>query len=130
MTVVGVANLAIKVSDLDQAIAFYEGMGSTVRDRIEWGGGERADVSVGALEITLFTRAIYEDDVELDPDCFLHPALFTDDLDRELEGHTVIWGPGEVSGPFGRRRIAFVKAPGNIRLEFMEQLDDPKAQDP
>jgi catechol 2,3-dioxygenase-like lactoylglutathione lyase family enzyme len=130
VTVVGLANLAVKVSDLDEAIAFYQGMGSTVRDRIEWGGGERVDVSVGALEITLFTRAIYEDDVDLDPDCFLHLALFTDDLDRELEGHAVIWGPGEVSGPFGRRRIAFVHAPGNIRLEFMEQLDDPKAQDP
>jgi catechol 2,3-dioxygenase-like lactoylglutathione lyase family enzyme len=130
VTVVGLANLAIKVSDLDEAIAFYLGMGATVRDRIEWGGGERVDVTAGALQITLFTRAIYEDDVELDPDCFLHPALFTDDLDRELEGHAVIWGPGEVSGPFGRRRIAFVDAPGNIRLEFMEQLDDPKAQDP
>jgi catechol 2,3-dioxygenase-like lactoylglutathione lyase family enzyme len=130
VTVVGLANLAIKVSDLDEAIAFYEGMGSTVRDRIEWGGGERVDVTVGALEITLFTRAIYEDDVELDADCFLHPALFTDDLDRELEGHAVIWGPAEVSGPFGRRRIAFVNAPGNLRLEFMEQLDDPKALDP
>ena len=129
MTVVGLANLAIKVSNLDEAITFYQGMGSTVRDRIEWGGGERVDVSVGALEITLFTRAIYEDELELDPDCFLHPALFTDDLDRELQGHEVIWGPAEVSGPFGRRRIAFVNAPGNIRLEFMEQLDDPKGQD-
>jgi catechol 2,3-dioxygenase-like lactoylglutathione lyase family enzyme len=130
VTVVGVANLAIKVSNLDEAIAFYQGMGSTVRDRIEWGAGERADVTVGPLEITLFTRALYEDEVELDPDCFLHPALFTDDLDREIEGHEVIWGPAEVSGPFGHRRIAFVNAPGNIRLEFMEQLDDPKVQEP
>jgi catechol 2,3-dioxygenase-like lactoylglutathione lyase family enzyme len=129
VTVVGLANLAIKVSNLDEAIAFYQGMGSTVRDRIEWGGGERADVTVGPLAITLFTRAIYEDEVDLEPDCFLHPALFTDDLDRELEGQAVIWGPAEVSGPFGRRRIAFVKAPGNIRLEFMEQLADPKARD-
>ena len=130
MAVVGLANLAIKVSDLDEAIAFYKKMGSTVRDRIEWGGGERVDVTLGPLKMTLFTRAIYEDVVELDSDCFLHPALFTDDLDRELEGHAVIWGPAEVSGPFGRRRIAFVDAPGNIRLEFMEQLDGPRTQDP
>ncbi|HWD53093.1 MAG TPA: VOC family protein [Acidimicrobiales bacterium] len=130
MTVVGLANLAVKVSDLDEAIAFYERLGARVRDRIEWGGGERVDVSVGPLEITLFTRALYEDEVALDADCFLHPALFTDDLDRQLEGHAVIWGPGEVSGPFGRRRIAFVNAPGNIRLEFMEQLDEPQGQEP
>jgi hypothetical protein len=95
-----------------------------------WAGGERVDVTLGALEITLFTKALYEDEVALDSDCFLHPALFTDDLDRQLEGQTVIWGPAEVSGPFGRRRIAFINAPGNIRLEFMEQLDDPKDQDP
>jgi catechol 2,3-dioxygenase-like lactoylglutathione lyase family enzyme len=130
LTVVGLANLAIKVSDLDSAIAFYQGVGSQVRDRMAWAGGERVDVTLGALEITLFTKALYEDEVALDPDCFLHPALFTDDLDRQLEGQTVIWGPAEVSGPFGRRRIAFINAPGNIRLEFMEQLDDPKDQDP
>lgn len=130
MTVVGLANLAIKVSDLDSAIAFYQGVGSQVRDRMAWAGGERVDVTLGALEITLFTKALYEDEVALDPDCFLHPALFTDDLDRQLEGQAVIWGPAEVSGPFGRRRIAFINAPGNIRLEFMEQLDDPKDQDP
>jgi catechol 2,3-dioxygenase-like lactoylglutathione lyase family enzyme len=122
VTVTGIANLAVKVRDLDPAIAFYERSGAEVRDRMEWNGGERADVYLGALMITLFTRAIYEDEVELPDEGFLHPALFTDDLDRELEGHTVIWGPQVVSGAFGKRRIAFVEAPGGIRLEFMEQL--------
>jgi hypothetical protein len=37
----------------------------------------------------------------------------------------VLWGPRVVSGTFGTRRIAFVEAPGGIRLEFMEQLEDP-----
>jgi hypothetical protein len=41
-----------------------------------------------------------------------------------LQAHDVIWGPEVVSGPFGTRRIAFVSAPGGMRLEFMEQLDD------
>jgi hypothetical protein len=53
-------------------------------------------------------------------------ALFTDDLDREVVGHDVVWGPDVVSGPtFGTRRIVFVDAPGDMRLEFMEQLEDP-----
>ena len=39
-----------------------------------------------------------------------------------LDGQTVLWGPEIVSGAFGTRRIAFVEAPGGIRLEFMEQL--------
>jgi catechol 2,3-dioxygenase-like lactoylglutathione lyase family enzyme len=120
------ANLAVKVSDLDAACAFYERAGGEIRDRIEWNGAERADVLLGPLVITLFTRAIYEDSVALPAEGFLHPALFTDDLDAELAGHEVLWGPEIVEGPFGRRRIAFVAAPGGIRLEFMEQLEaDP-----
>jgi hypothetical protein len=78
--------------------------------------------------ITLFTRAIYEEAAEVPSEGFLHPALFTDDLDRELQGHDVFWGPSVVEGAFGTRRIAFVHAPGGIRLEFMEQLGPASGQ--
>ena len=123
LAVTGLANLAIKVADLDAACAFYDAAGAEVRDRVAWENGERADVYLGPVMITLFTRAIYEDAVDLPDEGFLHPALFTDDLDAELAGHTVVWGPAVVEGTFGKRRIAFVEAPGGIRLEFMEQLD-------
>jgi catechol 2,3-dioxygenase-like lactoylglutathione lyase family enzyme len=123
MTVTALANLAIKVADLDAACAFYAATGAEIRDRMVWGGGERADVYLGPVMITLFTRAIYEDEVDLPAEGFLHPALFTDNLDAQLQGHDVVWGPAIVEGPFGRRRIAFVNAPGDVRLEFMEQLD-------
>ncbi|HEY2430922.1 MAG TPA: VOC family protein [Acidimicrobiales bacterium] len=125
VAVTGLANLAVKVADLDAACSFYAAAGAEVRDRGPWENGERADVLLGPVLITLFTRAIYEDDVVLPAEGFLHPALFTDDLDAELEGHDVVWGPAVVSGVFGTRRIAFVAAPGGIRLEFMEQLAPP-----
>ncbi len=125
MTVTGLANLAVKVADLDEAVQFYEASGAEVRDRMHWRNGERADVYLGPVMITLFTRAIYEDEVDLPEEGFLHPALFTDDLDAQLEGHTVVWGPETVEGAFGTRRIAFVDVPGGIRLEFMEQLRPP-----
>jgi hypothetical protein len=128
VAVTGMANLAVKVADLDAACAFYEAAGATVRDRTMWNGAERADVYLGPVMITLFTRAIYEDEVDLPAEGFLHPALFTDDLDTELAGHDVVWGPEIVEGTFGRRRIAFVDAPGGIRLEFMELLDPPAAR--
>jgi catechol 2,3-dioxygenase-like lactoylglutathione lyase family enzyme len=124
MAVTGLANLAVKVADLDAACAFYERTGGVVRDRMQWQGGERADVFLGPVMITLFTRAIYEAEVDVADEGFLHPALFTDDLDAELRGHELVWGPAVVEGAFGRRRIAFVEAPGRMRLEFMEQLDD------
>jgi catechol 2,3-dioxygenase-like lactoylglutathione lyase family enzyme len=123
MAVIGLANLAFKVADLDSAIEFYEAAGAEVRDRMHWANGERVDVFLGPVMFTLFTRAIYEDSAQLPAEGFLHPALFTDDLDAELEGHDLVWGPQVVEGSFGRRRIAFVRAPGDVRLEFMEQLD-------
>ena len=127
MTVTGLGNLAVKVGDLDAAVQFYERAGATIGERGPWHGGERADVYLGPVLITLFTRALYEDTVSLPDDCFLHLAVFTDDVDAELAGHRVIWGPGEVEGSFGRRKIAFVEAPGDMRLEFMEQLAEPPA---
>ena len=123
MAVTGVANLAVKVRDLDAAVAFYRTAGAQVTDPEDWRNGRRADVALGVLNITLFTHALYEDAVPLPDEGFLHVALFTDDLDREIEGHDVVYGPEVVSGPtFGTRRIVFVDAPGNMRLEFMEQL--------
>lgn len=125
MAVTAFANLAVKVADLDEACAFYEAAGAAVRDRMAWRNGERADVHLGPVLLTLFTRAIDEDSVEVPAEGFLHAALFTDDLDGQLEGHTTVWGPEVVEGAFGRRRIAFVEAPGRMRLEFMEQLAPP-----
>lgn len=121
------ANLAVKVGDIDAAVDFYRRAGADVTDPEQWRNGRRSDVHLGPLQITLFTRAVYEDDVAGLPDeGFLHVALFTDNLEREIEGHAVVWGPDIVTGPtFGTRRIVFVDAPGNIRLEFMEQLEDP-----
>ena len=122
MAVTGLANLAVKVSDLEAACAWYEAAGADVTEPVAWENGRRADVQLGTLALTLFTKAIYEDVCSLPDDGFLHPALFVDDLDAELAGHEVLWGPRVVSGVFGTRRIAFVEAPGRMRLEFMEQL--------
>jgi hypothetical protein len=116
----------VKVRDVDSAAAWYEAHGFEVRDRIEWNGIARADVLLGPVQITLFSRAIYETEGRaLAEETFLHPALLCDDLDAQLDGHDVLFGPTVVSGPFGTRRIAFVEAPGGIRLEFMEQLAPP-----
>ncbi len=121
------ANLAIKASDIDAAVAFYRRAGARATDPEDWRNGRRSDVELGEMRLTLFTRAVYEDDVaDVPEEGFLHVALFTDDLDSQIEGHEIVWGPEIVSGPtFGTRRIVFVDAPARMRLEFMEQLEDP-----
>jgi catechol 2,3-dioxygenase-like lactoylglutathione lyase family enzyme len=124
MTLTGFGNLAVKVADLDAALDFYAKAGARLGERGPWHGGERADLFLGPVQVTLFTRAIYEDAVELEDECFLHVAVFTDDLDAAMAGRDAVWGPADVEGNFGRRRIAFVDAPGGFRLEFMQQLDD------
>lgn len=129
VAVTGMANLAVKVADLEAACAWYRAAGATVSAPVAWENGRRADVSLGPVQLTLFTAAIYEDACDLPAEGFLHPALFVDDLDAELAHHQVLWGPRVVSGAFGTRRIAFVEAPGGIRLEFMEQLAGPGETD-
>jgi hypothetical protein len=130
MAVTAMANLAVKVTDVDAAAAWYSEHGFEVRDRMSWSGIERADVFLGPVQITLFDRAIYETDAfSVGAQGFLHPALFCDDLDAQLAGHHIVFGPEVVTGPFGRRRIAFVDAPGGIRLEFMEQLSETGGDD-
>ena len=47
MTVTGMANLAVKVADLDAACDFYRAAGGDVRDRMEWGGASGQTCSWG-----------------------------------------------------------------------------------
>jgi hypothetical protein len=124
MTVTGVANLAVKVADIGSAVAWFRAAGAAVSDPVAWEGAERADVALGALRLTLFTRALYEETTDLPAEGFLHAALFSDDLEGDTEGMPPLWGPAVVRGGFGVRRVVFVEAPGNIRLEYMEQLGE------
>jgi catechol 2,3-dioxygenase-like lactoylglutathione lyase family enzyme len=126
MAVTGLTNLAVKVRDLDAALARYRSAGFVTTEPIDWEGARRAEVHLGPLQLTLFTRAVYEDVCDLPDNCFLHPALLCDDLDAQLDSWDVLWGPQVLRGPFGVRRVAFVEAPGDLRLEFMEQLEPPE----
>lgn len=121
MTVLALGNLAAKVEDLDASLGFYSRLGAAVAQPVRWWGARRADVALGPLELTLFERAVYEDPARPLPPGFLHAALFVDDLGTSLAGIEPSWGPEVVEGHFGRRRIAFLEAPG-LRLEFMEDL--------
>jgi catechol 2,3-dioxygenase-like lactoylglutathione lyase family enzyme len=125
VTVTALVNLAVKVGDIEEAVSWYRGIGATVTDPVEWEGAQRADVVLGALSLTLFTRALYEDRADLPGEGFLHVALMSDDLEGDGAGMSPLWGPRVIRGAFGVRRVLFLEAPGGIRLELMEQLDEP-----
>ncbi|MHB8288188.1 MAG: VOC family protein [Acidimicrobiales bacterium] len=125
MAVTGFANLAVKVPDIEKAMEAYRRLGAKVGVPEEWRGARRVDLQMGPVQISLFSRALYEDRVDLPEECFLHAVFAVDDLDAAIDGLQVVWGPEVVTGGFGTRRIAFVEAPGGIRLELMTQLAEP-----
>jgi hypothetical protein len=52
MAVTGLANLAVKVRDLEAACAWYEAAGAMVTEPVEWENGRRADVELVTLSLT------------------------------------------------------------------------------
>jgi catechol 2,3-dioxygenase-like lactoylglutathione lyase family enzyme len=123
VSVAGFENLALKVADLPAAIDWYRSLGAEVGEPESWEGGRRVDLNLAGLPVTLFTRALYETSLDLADECFLHAVFRVDDLEAALAGREVLWGPEVVAGSFGVRRIAFLEAPGGIRVELMEQLE-------
>ena len=108
MPVTGLANLAVKVADLEQACAWYEAAGATVTEPVEWENGRRADVQLGALALTLFTKAIYEDACALPGRGVLAP--------RALRGRSRrrVGAPrGALGTPDGQRHVRH--APHRVR---------------
>lgn len=124
MAITGFANLALKVGDLEAAMEWYRELGAEVGTVEDWEGARRVDCHVGPVLVTLFTRALYEDAERLPDECFLHAVFEVDDLDVALGGRQVLWGPRVVRSGSSVRRIAFVEAPGAIRIELMEDLGE------
>ena len=127
VAVTGMANLAVKVADLDAACAFYERAGGEsprphalerrrARRRVPRAGDDHA-VHPGDLRGR--GRA-----ARRRASCTRRCSPTTSTPSSRATRWCGV--PAIVEGPFGRRRIAFVAAPGGIRLEFMEQLEaDP-----
>ena len=118
-------NLAIKVADLDVAIATIEGLpGARLRAVHELDGARFAEAELGDTVVNLFTEALYEDPAAPLPLGPLHTSYAVDSLAPVLEDAAwrtvLIWGPQEIVGGFGRRRIAFFEPLPGTRVELME----------
>jgi catechol 2,3-dioxygenase-like lactoylglutathione lyase family enzyme len=130
----GLWNYAIKVADIERAVAFYvQALGAEVRIESAVLGCRYTLIQIGTTRVILFEKAPYEDllGVEL-PLGFLHDVYEVDDFDAQIArlraaGVRFIMEPREIAAAFGRRRIAFFETPDGLRTEVMQILDDAPA---
>ena len=127
----GLWNYAIKVADIERAIAFYTGaLGARVRLRGEVLGCAYALLRLGDTRLILFEKAPYEDLLGTTlPLGFLHDVYEVDDLDDQIArlreaGVRFLMEPQVIEAEFGKRKIAFFETPEGMRTEVMQILED------
>lgn len=125
-------NYAIKAPNLADATDFYvKYMGAELRL-----SGEVLDckyhlIRMGATRVLIFDKAPYEEQQGMNlPPGFLHVVYEVDDFEQHVAqlrdaGVRFLMEPQviETKG-IGRRKITFFEAPGGIRTEVMQVLED------
>jgi catechol 2,3-dioxygenase-like lactoylglutathione lyase family enzyme len=127
----GLWNYAIKVAEIERAIAFYVGtLDAEVRVRDQVLGCDYALLRLGDTRIILFEKAPYEDLLGATlPLGFLHDVYEVDDFDDRMArlkaaGVRFLMPPQVIEAAFGKRRIAFFETPDGVRTEIMQILED------
>jgi len=132
MRIEGYEHVGIRVSDRDEAVAFYEKLG--FRERVYLPEHEANEmVTEGGVFINLIfngmkrpnRRNILMDEPFKYPGV-THPAFIVDDLDAvirvcEREGIRISEGPLDIGE---RRRVIFIRDPDGNVLEFDEMYGD------
>jgi hypothetical protein len=123
------ANLAIQTPDLAELARVADGTpGLAVTARHELETGPFLELRVGDVVVNAFDRLLYADagGQASGASSFAHISFFVDDLDHELAdpawAGTLVWGPSEISGGFGVRRIAFFEPLPGLVIELMQDL--------
>jgi catechol 2,3-dioxygenase-like lactoylglutathione lyase family enzyme len=125
-------NLGVKVKDLDADLAFLEACGAT---QIQKGTIPRPEgdapfgmAFLGPQRLLLFPHVIYEDTLaEPLKSGLTHVVYEVDDVAEVLQrfkrrGVIPLWGPEDLSTPFGRRRVVFFRSPSGLIFETFQNL--------
>lgn len=125
-------NLGIKVQDLDADLKFLEACGATQvqKRRIQRPDGDQVFgiAFLGPQRLLLFPRVICEDKLSEPLKGGLTHAVFeVESLEEVLQrfrqrGIVPMWGPEDLSTPFGRRRVVFFRSPSGFIFETFEHL--------
>ena len=127
----GMWNYAVKTGDLRRTTRFYlECLGAELRTSSEVLGCTYNLIRVGETRLILFDKAPYEEPLGIElPDGFLHVVYEVDDFESQIRtlresGIEFLMGPQIVEGEFGVRKFAFFEAPGGVRTDVMQILED------
>jgi len=125
-------NLGVKVKDLDADLAFLEACGATQIQKgtipLLEGDAPFGMAFLGPQRLLLFPHVIYEDTLaEPLKSGLTHVVYEVDDVAEVLQrfkrrGVMPMWGPEDLSTPFGRRRVVFFRSPSNLIFETFENL--------
>lgn len=126
-------NIGLKVTDLDEEIAFWQAVGAelVLREQLSFEGRtlDYAILKLGGVRMLLFPTVVFEDRIAEGVRPGLTHAVFeVDDLDAEYEriralGAEVLIAPYYVKAGFGARRLAFFRSPSGLVFEVMQVLE-------
>ena len=123
-------NIGMKVKEVDAEVAYFLALGATLiaRERLDGPDGEidYALMAFGGTRLFLTPRTIFEDALPEPLRHGLTHAVFeVAELEPEIErlaalGTEMLLPPTELTGQFGKRRLAFFRSPGGLVFELLQ----------
>lgn len=130
----GLWTVGLKVPGLEKELEFQKQMGSTIvlDDTIEFDGESYRIplLRMGDKYLHIAEKMVYEKMLPAPlPYGIVHLVYMSDALERDLDaaisgGATCFIGPSEITAGFGRRRVAFLRAPSGYIFEIIEILEN------
>jgi hypothetical protein len=125
-------NLGIKVSDIGVELGFLRACGATGIEQgvIDSSTGDHpfGFGCLGGERLLLFKEVIYADALPEPMKTGLAHAVYeVADVSSVIEqfrrnGVTPLWGPSDLTTPFGRRRVVFWRSPSGFVFETFQLL--------
>jgi catechol 2,3-dioxygenase-like lactoylglutathione lyase family enzyme len=126
-------NLGLKVEDIDTELAFLKACGATGVEKgtIATPDGDHlfGTAFLGNERLLMFTEVVYAQALPAPMKTGLAHAVYQVENVGEIlarfrrNGVSRLWGPVDLSTPFGRRRVVFFRSPSGFVFETFQHLD-------
>ena len=130
----GLWTVGIKVPDLERELTFHRQIGSTIildENIILDGDSYRIPLlKMGDKYVHLAERMVYERLLDKPlPYGIVHVVYMSDNIQQDLQaalsaGATALMDLATISAGFGRRKVAFLRAPSGYIFEIIEILEN------